>query len=410
MDGTTRTFICYACADGTESFYTGNGYTLYGQALSHCIAEYAYDLNLTQIFNKTCDEMSRAIIQQRPELIMKNVDRELIFFAYKLQPTMDKSEVRNIFMQNINEFLSQAIPADNEYAKKSFIFTEFNRDREACNELVEILKKCDQGVAAEALKGYNQSPTDAITYSTEVKLVVKDAQTLRSGAARWFVMDSAPRGRVLLFSQLPELKNEVDRFSDLFQQMYFSVDVHNDVKCEQIMATLKATAAEEFKKDAMIVMFIGHGYDDMIQGSGEGQNVMLIKTIVEQFSDRNCHPTLRQKPKVFVFNCCRDKKHNALDNRQNSIERDWMDDITRTYICYSCAEGIQAFYTDSGYTLFGQAFSHCIAEHACDFSLTQLFYKTCAQLQRAEVQQRPEMYTKNIDRDLYFNPGLYKEK
>ncbi|CAG2163796.1 unnamed protein product [Oppiella nova] len=275
---------------------------------------------------------------------------------------MDKSEVRNIFMQNINEFLSQVqlnamfmkllekhtcakqllaslneIPADNEYAKKFFIFTEFNRDREACNELVEILIKCEQGVAAEALKGYNQSSTAAITYSTEVKLVVKDAQTLRSGASR-------------------------------------------------------------------------HGYDDMIQGSGQGQDVIPIKTIVEQFSDRNCHSTLRQKPKIFVFNCCRNKQNSAPDNRQNSIERDWMDDTTRTYICYSCAEGIQAFYTDSGYTLFGQAFSHCIAEHACDFSLTQLFYKTCDQLQRAEVQQRPEMYTKNMDRDLYFNPGLYKER
>ncbi|CAG2180376.1 unnamed protein product, partial [Oppiella nova] len=52
VDGTTRTFICYACAKGDSTFYTDNGYTIYGRAFSHCIAEYACSLSLTEILNK----------------------------------------------------------------------------------------------------------------------------------------------------------------------------------------------------------------------------------------------------------------------------------------------------------------------------------------------------------------------
>ncbi|CAG2169069.1 unnamed protein product [Oppiella nova] len=285
----------------------------------------------------------------------------------------------------------------------------------SCGEMLTVLKAVSQEAYPEnalIVMYIGHGCDERIWISNEEQKriceIVKNAHTLRSGASRWFVMDSAPRGQVIVFLQLDELKKEADRFNHIFQQLYFSVDIHVNYSCDKILDTLKHASRQEFKKDALIVMFIGHGHDEMIQGSGHGQDEIHIKKLIDQFSERNCHPSLRPKPKIFVFNCCRIKTDISLEDKRKSIDGEWMDGTTRTYICYACAEGIQAFYSTSGYTLFGQAFSHCIAEYACDSNLTQIFSKTCEELNRADMPQRPELTMKNVDRDLYFNPGLFK--
>ncbi|CAG2163795.1 unnamed protein product [Oppiella nova] len=325
------------------------------------------------------------------------------------EATMDKPEVRIRFMQNMDQFLSRVtlsplfmtllenhtcahnlIKALQEItditAKKVFIFTEFNRDRNACNELVDFLKRSGQYHAARELELYNQW-TEPLVYSQDVRLIVKKAHTFRSGASRWFVMDGAPRGRVLLFLQVPDLQNEADRFDDLFQKLFFSVDVYKNYSCDEIVDTLKTVSEGEFKKDALIVMFIGHGRDQMVQGNGASDEIH-IKKLVDLFSEN---------------------KYTGVNPQEPVVDREWMDGTTRTFICYACADGTASFYTGKGYTLYGQAFSHCIAEYAYDLNLTQIFNKTCDEMNRAIMQQRPELIMKNVDRELYFNPGLYKD-
>ncbi|CAG2167708.1 unnamed protein product [Oppiella nova] len=338
-------------------------------------------------------------------------------------------EVRTRFMQNMDQFLplvtlsplfmtllEKHTCAHNLIrtlqgitditAKKVFIFTEFNRDRNACYELVDFLRKSDQPDAARELELYIWW-TAPLVYSQDVRLTVKNANTLRSGASRWFVMDGyPPRGRVIVFLQLDELKKEAERFDHIFQQLYFSVDIHVNYSCDQILDTLKLASQQEFKKDAIIVMFIGHGHNELIQGSGQGQDEIHIKTLVDQFYERNCHATYRPKPKIFIFSCC---QTNDIRNVQHSVEWDWMDGTTRTFILYAWAKGIHAIDAN-GYTLFGQTFSHYIAEYAWDLNLTQIFNKTADELSKADETQRPELIMKTVDRDLYFNPGLYKEK
>ncbi|CAG2174909.1 unnamed protein product [Oppiella nova] len=342
---------------------------------------------------------------------------------------MDKPEVRTRFMQNINRFLPlvtlspffEALLKTHTCAhnligalegmtdisaKKVFIFTEFNRDRNACNELVDFLRKSGQPDAARELELYNQWTAPPV-YSQDVRLTVKKAHTFRSGESRWFVMNGAPRGRVLLFLQVPDLQNEADRFDDLFQKLFFSVKVYRNYSCDQIVDTLKTASEGEFKEDALIVMFIGHGRDQMVQGNGPSDEIH-IKKLVDLFSENKCHVTLRPKPKIFVFNCCR--YYTGANPPEPVVEREWMDGTTRTFICYACADGTESFYTGNGYTLYGQAFSHCIAEYAHDLNLTEIFNKTCDEMNRAIIQQSPELIMKNVDRQLFFNPGLYKDK
>ncbi|CAG2182230.1 unnamed protein product, partial [Oppiella nova] len=105
-------------------------------------------------------------------------------------------------------------------------------------------------------------------------------------------------------------------------------------------------------------MFIGHGRDQMVRGNGASDEIH-IKKLVDLFSENKCHPTLRLKPKIF----------------EPVVDREWMDGTTRTFICYACADGTESFYTGNGYTLYGQALSHCIAEYAYDLNLTQIFNK-----------------------------------
>ncbi|CAG2172192.1 unnamed protein product [Oppiella nova] len=292
----------------------------------------------------------------------------------------------------------EEIASSDQNAKKLFIFTEFNRDRNACNELVDILTKCDQEHAAKELEQYNQSTTP-IVYSSDVEIKVKNADTLRSGGSRLFVMSGNPRGRALVFLQLDELKKEADRFDHIFQQLYFSVDIYVNYSCDQILDTLKKTSQQEFKMDALIVMFIGHGHNGIIQGSGHGQDEIHIKTLVDQFDERNCRYYIT-KPKIFLFSCC---QTIDIQDVRHSAEWEWMDDTTRTYIFHAWAQvrPLTTLY------LRLQVFSHCIANYACDYNLTQIFNKTCEELNQADIPERPELKMKTVFRDLYFNPGLF---
>ncbi|CAG2166346.1 unnamed protein product [Oppiella nova] len=333
---------------------------------------------------------------------------------------MDKEEVRTRFMQNMDQFLPLVTLSPlfmtllethtcarnlirtlqgitDITGKKVFIFTEFNRDRNACNELVDFLRRSDQPDAARELELYNQG-TAPLVYSQDVILTVKKANTLRSGTSRWFVMDGAPRGRVLLFLQVPDLQNEADRFDDLFQKLFFSVNVYRNYSCDQIVDTLKTASEGEFRKDALIVMFIGHGRDQMVQGNGASDEIH-IKKLVDLFSENKCHVTLRLKPKIFLSLIkCLD---TGVNPQEPVVDREWMDGTTRTFICYACADGTESFYTGNGYTLYGQALSHCIAEYAYELNLTQIFNKTCDEMSRALIQQRPELIMKNVDREFY---------
>ncbi|CAG2161379.1 unnamed protein product, partial [Oppiella nova] len=168
-------------------------------------------------------------------------------------------------------------------------------------------------------------------------------------------MEGTPRGRAIIFVTVDDLLNESLRFKWILEKMFFKVDIHRQLTCAQISDILDVVSNEKHDGDAFIMMFIGHGYDEKIQGWQERDgDELAISKIVDKFSENNCL-SLRNKPKIFLFNCCRistfyepKQIHVSgvfkLDNNQlvidlTSIDKNWENENKRTYIIYACAEG-----------------------------------------------------------------------
>ncbi|CAG2164263.1 unnamed protein product [Oppiella nova] len=103
-------------------------------------------------------------------------------------------------------------------------------------------------------------------YTHGMDLKVINAKILRSGNSRYFSMDSSPRGRAIVFLTVDGLKEEVDRWKSIFEQLDFRCDVYEKATCSQIRDVLSGVSCQRFDTDALLVMFIGGGYDEKIRG------------------------------------------------------------------------------------------------------------------------------------------------
>jgi len=185
-------------------------------------------------------------------------------------------------------------------AKKAYIFTEFTKERDSCNEMIDILEKCGQRVAAQKLREYNSSPP-FMPESYEIELKVIPAAVLKGGNSKIFPMVKKPRGKCVIINNVTEvLSKESLRFKNIFEQLFFDVVLFENLSASQMETELKNIS--NIAKDSLIVMIISHGHDEKVIGF-DG-NDLLICDIVDIFSEKNCLG-LKRKPKLFFFNCCR---------------------------------------------------------------------------------------------------------
>jgi hypothetical protein len=185
-------------------------------------------------------------------------------------------------------------------AKKTFIFTEFTKERDSCNEMVDILQKCGQTEAAEELRDYNSSPPFmAETY--EIELKVTPATVLKTGNSKILSLIKNPRGKCVIINNMTEkLGKESLRFKNIFEQLFFEVIIFENLTADQMKTKLVEIA--KVVKDSLILMIISHGHDEKVIGFDEKD--LRISEIVDIFSEKNCKE-LSRKPKIFFFNCCR---------------------------------------------------------------------------------------------------------
>ncbi|CAG2167963.1 unnamed protein product [Oppiella nova] len=235
-------------------------------------------------------------------------------------------------MINSNQELS-------EEAKNVFIFLEFTRDRDPCNKLAEILAESGQLGAAQQLRDYNRSEQPMV-YQDQIQLDLS-----------MYKMDSNPRGKAVIFVQdikytnesiVVNLDNEGLRFRHIFDQLGYDTQIHMRKSCTEIMTTLIEYATSEHPGDSFIMMFTGHGFDGKICANDNYEHdVLPIQRVLDLFSERNCQP-LAGKPKVFLFNCCREKPN------QNTVVKiadgTWKNKNKRTFITYSCARATNRCY------------------------------------------------------------------
>ncbi|CAG2169363.1 unnamed protein product [Oppiella nova] len=222
------------------------------------------------------------------------------------------------------------------------ICLEFTRDRIPCYELADILSECNQGKAADKLRRYNKSEIFMEYVENGRDLRVIKAKTLRSG-----VRSPEPRGVALIILNEVTLKTEADRFASIYNQLDFDViyNVRTEfLTCNEIALLLSEVrqkiSKDKREHDAFILMFIGHGVNDSIQG-----------------------------------------------------KESWFGD---------------------GYSYFGRALSHNIAQFAWYKDMDEIFRKTILRMEQdfmatfgaCTLHRNPEMRQFACERLLFFNPGL----
>ncbi|CAG2169157.1 unnamed protein product [Oppiella nova] len=254
-------------------------------------------------------------------------------------------------------------------------------------------------------------------YTTQTDIQVKKATILRSGNSRFFHMDSRPRGRAIVFVTVNGLKEEVDRWKSIFEQLGFEYDSYRNATCSQIRDVLLGVSCQRFDADALFIMFIGGLYNGKLRGSGDRpDNEMSVTEIVDMFCESNC-VSLRNKPKIFVFNACRmgtdvgkGGQHIESDIQMENLRKNIN---KRTYVIYALSKSINSWLSHAeGMTLFGQAFSYTIAQYACNLHLTDLVNLTRKRLAYEQGDSDPQIIMVSVDilRHIYLNPGLYKRQ
>jgi hypothetical protein len=177
--------------------------------------------------------------------------------------------------------------------------------------MIEILENLNQKDAAKFLREHNISQ-ELENEGNEINLEVFPTLNWKSGGSKWYEMVGDPRGKCIIINNLMD-DNILDtwRFKDLFEKLYFEVKWTEEEMCQNITRDQMWKRLEEFSKEAetaqlnaLIVMIICHGQDENVKGY-DGRE-LSIADIVDLFSYKKC-PKLRDKPKLFFFNCCRGK-------------------------------------------------------------------------------------------------------
>ncbi|CAG2118889.1 unnamed protein product, partial [Medioppia subpectinata] len=183
-------------------------------------------------------------------------------------------------------------------------------------------------------------------------------------------MDSTPRGRAIIIVTQSELANEAEQFKSIFTQLLFETEVYSLITCDEIQIKLTQLAnTNEYNGNAFIMMFIGNGYNENIIGyrepndtqwPPENHNLLPISDIVATFAWTRA-PVLRDKIKVFIFNCDRLRYGSWCNLVGGPI----------------------------GYvTHFGQTFSHTIAQYSSYKSLIEMFVMTLNRMEDELTERR----------------------
>lgn len=150
-----------------------------------------------------------------------------------------------------------------------------------------------------------------------------------------YTMDSKPRGAVLIINnknfendhhERPGTEQDCMKLKNLFEDFDFFVSVKEDLKRHEILSECWAFARRPTlaNVDCMVLAVLSHGTAESLICGVDGGEIHVFEEIIPIFSPKKC-PSLRGKPKMYIFNACRGEKtgHSILNLSPSvEIERD----------------------------------------------------------------------------------------
>lgn len=277
-----------------------------------------------------------------------------------------------------------------------------------------------------------------------------------------YKMGRKPRGRVLIinnkifFGPLEEDENgrkkvtlatregtEQDerKIQEVFEQMFFVVDVYMDKKGEEIKTLLKEEVKKDFHHtaDCFVLVIMTHGTSGAIYGvDGKTVSIEEIKMLLngENF------PAMADKPKVLLIQACRgDAKDQGVKEITADIEKEiksteaMLKDFSLNTVSDSKSESVtptmshmvvamastlgMVSYRNRVYgSWFLQAVAYVFAKYAHTNDILQILTKVNQLVSRGRAKdskQNKEFvaiseWSSTLSKNLYFCPGHFTEE
>ena len=129
---------------------------------------------------------------------------------------------------------------------------------------------------------------------------------------------------------LPDSKEDEDSLHVLFTTLGFDVNVHQNLKAEEMKATVEKYSCTDHKGRAFILIILSHGGEgDVVYGTDGGE--VEVHKLQKLFDTTSC-PSLVGVPKVFLIDVCRDGKSEKIhDHHQTESLADFITVDVSTY-------------------------------------------------------------------------------
>ena len=173
-------------------------------------------------------------------------------------------------------------------------------------------------------------------------------------------MSSRPRGICLIinntnFQDKSSVREgaefDVEELEKLFKKLFFTVQVHSDLECEQMRNVAKECAGQDHSQfDAFVFIIMSHGADGDVIVGVNGREIKF-EYLMAEFTFNACK-TLQNKPKLFFVQTCRGASLERLSTASGGAVRDAAftpDSTLPRSVCPKEADFLLAFATPPGY-------------------------------------------------------------
>ena len=251
----------------------------------------------------------------------------------------------------------------------------------------------------------------------------------KASKQRIYKMKSKPRGIAVIINNesfktplrsRPGTTTDANNLCDLFTYLAFKVQRHDNKTHIEMRQILNDSAAMDHGiYDCLMVAILTHGdYGDVLYGTSGG--LITIQEIIETFSGRRC-PTLIGKPKIFIIQACRGKRHNQpviLTPTNDDDECDMIDSGPTVYpnisdylVAYSTIPGHISIRNKKDGSIFIYTLVKIFRRCAADEDLKTMLERVTEEVTKYQPQsddlqdcmQVPETCG-NLKYKLFFNP------
>ena len=198
---------------------------------------------------------------------------------------------------------------------------------------------------------------------------ITDCSTITDGRQYTYEMKFKPHGIGIIINneefKIPSLKSRLGANIDsgnlwnLFNYLGFDIQRHDNKTHIEMRHILNEVAAMDHDKyNCLMVAILTHGdYGDVLYGTTGGG--IMIQEVIETFSGTRC-PSLIGKPKIFIIQACRGRRHNRAiqlsdewcDMTDSSVNPTVHPNISDYLVAYSTIPGHASFRNNNSGSIY----------------------------------------------------------